>query len=366
MGDATEAPSNAADATTARRAAVGSDAAGSVVATTDVCIGQAHDGPVADFLEVARVAAGMGFHRIWIGETYKVDAMVFMAGLVRELPGQRLGVGPMPLPLRTAPQLAMAAATLRGLGHEEPIELLLGASSPAMTDGWNGRPMTTVAAAEALFAGVRQAAGGARTDIDHPHARSHGFVNGLGPVDLRLGLAAAGPRMLELAGRVADRAAFNMVSVEQARAMAEVVRAGAEAAGRPCPPITVWVHCCCDPDEETVARGKRFLSGYVRAPGYRDVIAGQGFASVIAAAAEAGNARAIRELIPAEMLQQVLGYGSAADIQQRVRSFRELGLETAVVPSITHDPGGRACLSAIAALDAAPAGELPPAGEVAR
>ncbi|MGD9751131.1 MAG: LLM class flavin-dependent oxidoreductase [Acidimicrobiia bacterium] len=338
--------------------------AASIAATTDVCIGQAHDGPVEDFLDVARVAAGMGYRRIWIGETYKVDAMVFMAGLVRELPGQRLGVGPMPLPLRTAAQLTMAAATLRGLGHPEPIEFLLGASSPAMTEGWNGRPMTTLAATEALFAGVRQAAGGSRTEIEHPHARSHGFVNGLGPVDLRLGLAAAGPRMLRLAGRIADRVAFNMVSVQQAAEMAEVVAAGAEEAGRPCPPITVWVHCCCDPDEETVARGKRFLSGYVRAPGYRDVIAGQGFESVIAAAAQAGNARAIRELIPTEMLQQVLGYGTASEIQQRVRSFRALGLETAVVPSITHDRGGRACLAAIAALDTAL--DAAPAGEVAR
>lgn len=325
------------------------DAAPSTTAaSTDVCIGQAHDGPVEDFLEVARVAAGLGYRRIWIGETYKVDAMVFMAGLTRELPGQLLGVGPMPLPLRTAPQLAMAAATLRGLGHPEPIEFLLGASSPAMTEGWNGRPMTTVAATEALFAGVRQAIGGGRTDVDHPAARSHGFVNGLGPVDLRLGLAAAGPRMLNLAGRVADRAAFNMVSVEQAAAMADAVRAGAEEAGRPCPPITVWVHCCCDPDDETIARGKRFLSGYVRAPGYRDVIAGQGFESVIRAAGEAGNARAIRELIPEEMLQRVLGYGTAAEVNQRVAAFRALGLETAVVPSITHDPGGRACLAAVA------------------
>lgn len=317
-------------------------------AALDVCVGQAHDGPVEDFMEVARVASGMGFRRIWVGETFKLDAPMFMAALARELPGQLLGVGPMPLPLRTGPQLVMAAATLRGLGQAEPIELLVGASSPAMTEGWNGRSMTTVASAEALFTAARQAAAGERTEVDHPAARSHGFVNGLGPIQLRLGLAAAGPRMLRLAGRVADRAAFNMVSVEQAHAMAALVREGADQAGRPCPPISVWIHCCVDPDDEAIARGKRFLSGYVRAPGYRDVIAGQGFESVIAAAAEAGNARAIRELLPNEMLTRVLGFGTADDVRRRVAEFADAGFDAAVVPAISTDPGGRRTLGALA------------------
>jgi probable F420-dependent oxidoreductase len=314
----------------------------------DVSIGLSADLPVQGFLDVARTAAGLGYRRVWIGETFKLDPLVFMTRVHAELPDLAVGIGPMPSLLRTGPQLAMAAATLRGLGMAEPIEMLVGASSPAMTDGWHGRGVATVAGTEALFRAARQAAAGERTAVDHPQARSHGFVNGLGPVDLRLGLAALGPRMLHLAGRVADRVALNLCGVDAVPEAMERVAAGAAEAGRDCPPVTVWVHCCVDPDDDAVAWGARFLSGYVRAPGYRDAIAAQGFRSVVDAADAAGNARAIRDLIPREMLTAVLGFGTAAEIRARIAAFEATGAEVAVNPSLAIDPAGARTLGAVA------------------
>lgn len=318
----------------------------------DVSIGLSADLPVSGFLEVARSAAAMGYRRVWIGETFKLDPLVFMTRVHAELPELQVGIGPMPSLLRTGPQLAMAAATLRGLGMAEPIEMLVGASSPAMTDGWHGRGVATVAGTEALFRAARQAAAGERTDVDHPQARSHGFVNGLGPVDLRLGLAALGPRMLHLAGRVADRVALNLCGAEQVPELMERVAAGAAEAGRPCPPVTVWVHCCVDPDDDALAWGARFLSGYVRAPGYRDAIAAQGFRSVVDAADAAGNARTIRGLIPHEMLTAVLGFGTAEQVRARIDAFAATGAEVAVNPSLAIDPGGLRTLGAVARAEA--------------
>jgi probable F420-dependent oxidoreductase len=314
----------------------------------DVSISLSAELTVPGYLDVARTAAALGYRRVWMGETYKLDPLVFMTRVQSELPGLGIGIGPMPSLLRTGPQLAMAAATLHGLGVPGPIEMMVGASSPAMTDGWHGRGVATVAGMEALFRAARQAAAGERTDVDHPQARSHGFVNGLGPVELRLGLAALGPRMLHLAGRVADRAALNLCGVDQVPELVERVAAGAAEAGRPCPPVTVWVHCCVDPDDEAVAWGTRFLSGYVRAPGYRDAIAAQGFRSVVEAADAAGNARAIRSLIPREMLTAVLGFGRADEVRARLEAFRATGVEVAVNASLAVDRDGSRTLSAVA------------------
>lgn len=173
-------------------------------------------------------------------------------------------------------------------------------------------------------------------------------MTGLGPVGLRLGLAALGPNMLRLAGRIADRVALNMCTPSQVPAMVALVAAGAAAAGRSTPPITVWIHCCVGPDKHNMAFGRRFLSGYLRAPGYREVVADAGFAEVVQAAAAAPNARTIGGLVTDEMLVRVLGFGTAAEVRQRVRSFNGLGVEAAVVPSLAKDPTGRETLIALA------------------
>lgn len=96
-----------------------------------------------EFLDVVRTVAALGFGRVWMGETYKVDPLLVMVRAGEELVGHPLGLGPLPSPLRTGPQLAMAAATLRGLGWAEPVEMLLGASSPTMTEQWHGRGIAT-------------------------------------------------------------------------------------------------------------------------------------------------------------------------------------------------------------------------------
>ena len=82
------------------------------VSDIDVSIGLSADLPVAGFLDVARSAAAMGYRRVWIGETFKLDPLIFMTRVHAELPDLQVGIGPMPSLLRTGPQLAMAAGSL--------------------------------------------------------------------------------------------------------------------------------------------------------------------------------------------------------------------------------------------------------------
>jgi len=54
-------------------------------------------------------------------------------------------------------------------------------------------------------------------------------------------VAALGPRMCQLAGEVADGVLFNWLTPEYARRSAELVAAGAKAAGRPVPRTYAYV-----------------------------------------------------------------------------------------------------------------------------
>ena len=67
-------------------------------------------------------------------------------------------------------------------------------------------------------------------------------------------LAALGPRMLELAGRIADGVILNLMTPVQAGHAAEVARAAARAAGRD--PASVEIACvvhCCRSEEPGAA-----------------------------------------------------------------------------------------------------------------
>jgi alkanesulfonate monooxygenase SsuD/methylene tetrahydromethanopterin reductase-like flavin-dependent oxidoreductase (luciferase family) len=307
----------------------------------DVVLGTAVADDVAGYQELTRRAVALRFGRIWLTETYKLDPVAFAGWAAATFPRHPLGLGVLPGPLRSGPQLAMIAATLTGFGAAD-LEVLVGASSATMTRGWHGRGVATVASMEALMAAARTAATGDRTP--------GGFTNGLGPVPLRIGLAAFGPAMLRLGGRVADRVALNMVTPAALPSFLAEIAEGASAVGRPPPPVTVWAHAALDPTEETFAASRRFISGYIRVPGYDRVIAAQGFGDVVDAARLAPSAREVRDLVPDELLVEVLGFGDGDAVRARMAAYQELGVQPAIVPSVVADPGAVRTLEALASV----------------
>jgi probable F420-dependent oxidoreductase len=313
----------------------------------DVVFGLTVADDVAGYQAVADHAIGLGYRRIWLPETYRVDPVSFAGWLATAHPGHPIGLGPFPAPLRTGPQLAMLAATLAGIGTTD-LEAIVGSSSPAMVEGWHNRPKVTVAAMASLIEAVRAACSGEATRLADGAFRTEGFTNGLGPVHLPVGMAAFGPRMLRLAGRVADRVAINMIGPASLPAFMAEIDEGARAAGRPRPPVTIWAHVCLDPTEEAVEAAKRFVSAYVRVPGYDRNFVRQGFGELVAAAKAAPSVREVRAMIPERLLVESLGFGTLTDIRARLDAYRELGAEIALVPATTIDPGARRTLAALA------------------
>ena len=102
------------------------------------------------------------------------------------------------------------------------------------------------------------------------------FRTGMVPLDsppVRAGLpvylAALGPRMLELAGRIADGVILNLMTPAQAGEAASAVRAAARAAGRDPASVEVAcvVHCCLSEDPAAAAAAARaVVPSYVLHP----------------------------------------------------------------------------------------------------
>jgi alkanesulfonate monooxygenase SsuD/methylene tetrahydromethanopterin reductase-like flavin-dependent oxidoreductase (luciferase family) len=178
----------------------------------------------------AREAEALGYRSFWVNHPGPVDGLGSLAHAAAETRRVDLGVGVIPLHTRGPESIADG---VRGHGLA-PERLLLGVGSP------NPQALKRVRAGVAAL----------RASLS-----------------TRIIVAALGPRMCHLAGEVADGVLFNWLTPEYARRSAEIVRAGAAAAGRPVPRLYAYVRVALGPAAERLAEeGGR----YDAIPAYHD------------------------------------------------------------------------------------------------
>ena len=301
--------------------------------------------PSSEALRIARHAEARRFRGVWFGETAGFDAGALAGRLSVETPDLRQFIGPLPVTLRSGPQLAMLAGSLAAFGSS--IELILGASSPIITERWHGRRRGSVAALRDTMHAARRAASGERTDIVDGASTTTGFKAALASPSTPIGLAALGPRALRLGGQRADRVVLNFVTPDSARELISIVQAGAESVGVECPPISVWMHAAVDPGPASEQTARRFLSGYLRAPGYAEEFDRQGFGQIVAEA-QRRPVRELEALCTDDVLDSAFAFGSGELVRGRAAAFEALGIDVAVVPVTADDPDGIRTLDALA------------------
>jgi alkanesulfonate monooxygenase SsuD/methylene tetrahydromethanopterin reductase-like flavin-dependent oxidoreductase (luciferase family) len=152
----------------------------------------------------AREAEARVFASFWVNHPGPMDGLGSLAQAAAETRHVDLGVGVIPLHTR-GPESIVEGVRQHGL---PTARLLLGVGSP------NPQSLTR----------VRDGVGALRRSLS-----------------TRVIVAALGPRMCELAGEVADGVLFNWLTPEYARRSAELVAAGAKAAGRSVPRTYAYV-----------------------------------------------------------------------------------------------------------------------------
>jgi alkanesulfonate monooxygenase SsuD/methylene tetrahydromethanopterin reductase-like flavin-dependent oxidoreductase (luciferase family) len=153
---------------------------------------------------VAAEAEALGYGSFWVNHPGSMDGLGSLAHAARETRKIELGVGVIPLHTRGPASIAEGVRA-----HALPLDrLLLGVGSP--------NPQS--------LARVREGVAALRKDLS-----------------TRIIVAALGPKMCRLAGEVSDGVLLNWLTPEHARASADLVREGAEAAKRPAPRIYAYV-----------------------------------------------------------------------------------------------------------------------------
>ena len=252
-----------------------------------------------------------------VGELTSTDALALLAAaapLTRQI---RLETSVLSVLTRSPPLLAMSAATMADLTDGRFV-LGLGAGSPIVA-GFHGLDFTdSLARVERWLTDVRAVLRG-ETLAEWGAFR----LRGVRATPVPLLLAAMNPRMLALAGRLADGVIMNLCGPDQVRALAAMAIAAREDAGAGFEVhATLWADATGDAEKA----GDRFrteMAPYLAVPTYRSAVVALSDADAVDRAATAWRAKgraAAAKLFPDSIVDAMVAT-SAADLAAKASAL---------------------------------------------
>lgn len=197
--------------------------------------------PVPKMIHLAKLSEELGFSHVWIGDSHLIwrEAYVNMAAVALNTSKVKIGTG-VTNPLTRHPSVvASAYATLEEF---QPGRFIVGiglGDSSVETMGMKPARLAdfeqAVEQMRALFRGDEVEIESGKIHLKHPSKEKIPFY-----------IAASGPKMLELSGRIADGIIVLVgVAQEYLRQAKEKIEVGAKAAGRKLSDLNLvlWVPC---------------------------------------------------------------------------------------------------------------------------
>lgn len=309
--------------------------------------------------DIIRRAAQLGYASAWTPAGLARDAFHICAqwsthttDLVPN--GIRTGISVVPAALWTVPVLAATAATVGDLTHNRFV-LGIGAGSAFYDDAQRAvglpayKPLPLM---RDYMLALHQLLSGQRVEYNGAVVHLHGVQLGFRPPPVPIYLAALGPKMLKLAGELADGVALNWCSPEQVAWSRAQVAEGMQRANRDSSQVRVieYIRICVDDDDDVARRAftKAVLGYAIARPGlskqvgYRAHFARMGFDQALTELeARRDHGASELELIdhfPRELLLKVGYFGPASGAAAAFKSLAR-GLDIAIVRVVAARAG---------------------------
>ena len=318
---------------------------------------------LAEQAELSQEAARLGYTSIWTPEgtghdSFQLCAQRWAASRAVVPEGLTTGIGVSPVMYRTPVAFAMSGGTLSAITGGKFIMGLGagGAYRPRARRALGLPKISALALMRDYLTIVRSLVAGQQVDYE-------GEVLTL--TDTRLGidppprtpvyLGALGPKMLQLAGEMADGACLNWCSPAQVAWSRERIAEGAAQVGRDASEVNVteYIRVCVDDDADLARRclalatmhyalGATVPTARERQFGYRAHFERMGFSDELAKLDEMRRRGAapheVADAFPLEILQTVAYCGPA---DGAASAFKRLaaGLDTAIVRVVAARPG---------------------------
>lgn len=261
----------------------------------------AGEGGIDDVVESARRAADEGFASYWMPQIFGLDALTALAVVGREVPGIELGTAVVPTYPRHPMMLAGQALTTQVISGGR-LTLGIGLSHQLVIEGMFGHSFEKPVRHMREYLSVLMALVHDRTVSFRGETLSaNGTLNIAGATPFPVLVAALGPKMLALAGTVADGTITWMTgpATVETHTVPTITKA-AEQAGRPAPRVCVGLPVCVTDDPDAAReRAGRVFAVYDALPSYKAMLDREGAtgpADVAIVGDEAAVAAAVRRL----------------------------------------------------------------------
>jgi F420-dependent oxidoreductase-like protein len=313
---------------------------------------------MADQLEIAQTAEALGYDSIWTAEAYGSDAATVLAWLAAGTSRIKLGSGIFQIPARSAAMTAMTAATIDNLSGGRML-LGLGTSGPQVSEGFHGvrfgkqlqRTREYVAVVRMALSRQKIEFHGETLELPLPDGPGKALKLTIRPVQEKIPifLAVLGPKNVALAGEIADGWLPVFFSPHHTAGLRGPLEEGAARAGRSlddfriCPSVNVMI----SDDIESARNAMRpILALYVGGMGSREqnfynrLVSTYGFESAAKEVQElylAGKRTEAMFALPDELIDLVSIVGPRDKAKEKIRAFRDAGVDTLIVWPIMPD-----------------------------
>ena len=293
-----------------------------------------------DVVDCVRLADERGYESAWVAEGHGGDQFSILTACAVATGRILLGTSITSVFVRSAPTIAMAAASVDHFSHGRCI-LGLGSSHKVQVEPEHG--LTFSQPVQRL----RECVDIVRALLRDGSVSYRGRVFNIESFDLwfeplrrevPIYVAGVRPAMLQVCGEIAQGTILTTCTLELARSAAENVAIGARRAGRDPKDVEVATLLACAV-APTRAQARDAMRAYmvrtaVRFPRYRRMMAEAGFVEEVEAVRraweEGDEGRALR-LVPDGLIDKVAVAGTAEECRERIHQYREAGITLPII-----------------------------------
>jgi alkanesulfonate monooxygenase SsuD/methylene tetrahydromethanopterin reductase-like flavin-dependent oxidoreductase (luciferase family) len=298
--------------------------------------------PMDAIPDLARAAEAHGFDCAWGGEANNKDPTVMLSAIAAVTTRLQVGSAIYHILGRTPATLALQAMGLDELSGGRFL-LGIGSSNPTIAK-WHGqsfdRPLSRI---QEYIEITRAAMRGEKLNFEGKFFTAQNFKMAFKPSgrSIPIYVAAFGPKMTRLAGRISDGVLINMANPTEISRIAAEVKAGALEAGKD--PSKMEIICkirCSIAPNYGVAREalSHALTYYALADYYRELLGRMGFAEEVEAMRLAWKAGDFtrRALISDRMFNSLplVAATSAPEVVEQIRPYIEAGATRIILPYV--------------------------------
>lgn len=280
---------------------------------------------IDDVVAAARTAAEQGFAGYWVSNIFGLDALTTLAIVGREVPGIELGTAVVPTYPRHPMALAQQALTTQAASGGR-LALGIGPSHQIVVETMHGlsyaKPLRHT---REYLTVLRALVHDGSVSFEGEAITARGTLNVPGASPFPILVAALGPKMLELAGTLAEGTITWVTGPATIEThTVPTITAAAERAGRPAPRVAVGLPVCVTDDAGAAReRAATLFQIYGVLPSYRAMLDREGAAGpadIAIVGDEAAVAKGIQRLADAGATDfAAVEFGASHDERTRTR-----------------------------------------------